>query len=145
MALQVFEVPGSGGNVVLSLLLLIPIALVALLAALFWPRPLRLEVTSHDLKVSGSIYGRTLARDDLELASARAVDLRREPALIPVRRSNGVGLPNYQVGWFRLKNGQRALCFLTRRESVLYLPTKTNFVLLLSTSEPDQLLAALGR
>ncbi len=74
-----------------------------------------------------------------------AVDLGREPALTPVRRSNGVGLANYQVGWFRLKNGQRALCFLTRRDSVLYLPTKKSFVLLLSTSEPEQLLAALGK
>ncbi|MET0791689.1 MAG: hypothetical protein ABW061_09235 [Polyangiaceae bacterium] len=40
---------------------------------------------------------------------------------------------------------RRALCFLTRRDSVLYLPTKQNFVLLLSTAEPDQLLAALAK
>src|SRR5689334_4032494 len=122
MASQVFEVPDAGGNVVLSMLLLIPIALSVVLAALFWPRALRVEVTSHELKVSGSIYGRTLSRGDLELQEARSVDLRREPALTPVRRSNGVGLGNYQVGWFRLRNGQRALCFLTRRDSVLYLP-----------------------
>lgn len=145
MASQVFEVPDAGGNVVLGLLLLIPVALSVVLAALFWPRPLRLEVTSHEVKVSGSIYGRTLSRGDLELEAARAVDLRREPALIPVRRSNGVSLASHQVGWFRLRNGQRALCFLTRRDSVVYLPTKANFVLLLSTSEPDQLLAALSK
>ena len=60
-------------------------------------------------------------------------------------RSNGVGLANYRVGWFRLKNGQRALCFLTRTDSVLYLPTNQSFVLLLSTSEPERLLNALER
>ena len=74
-----------------------------------------------------------------------SVDLGREPALIPARRSNRVGLANYQVGWFRSRSGQRALCFLTRRDSVHYLPTKTNFVLLLSMSEPEQLLTALAK
>jgi len=144
MASQVFEVPGGGGNALLTFLLLVPAALLLILTVLFWPRPLRVLVTPHELKVSGSVYGRTLARGDLDLSDARTVDLRHEPGLVPVRRSNGIGLPNYQVGWFRLKNGQRALCFLTRRDSVLYLPTKQNFVLLLSTSEPDRLLAALG-
>ena len=145
MASQVFEVPDAGSNTLLTLLLLLPALLLALLTVVFWPRPLRLQVTSHELKVSGSVYGRTLARSDLELGNARVVDLRREPTLTPVLRTNGVGLTNYQVGWFRLRNGQRALCFLTRRESVLYLPTKKNFVLLLSTSDPDQLLAALAK
>jgi hypothetical protein len=145
MAAQVFVVPNAGGNALLTCLLLVPAALAAVLAVVFWPRPLRVEVTSQELKVSGSVYGRALARGDLELEDARAVDLNREPALIPVRRSNGVGLANYQVGWFRLKNGRRALCFLTRRDKVLYLPTKNNFVLLLSITEPEQLLAALGK
>ena len=141
--MQVFEVPDAGGSTVLVLILLLPAALLALFAVALWPRPLRLEVTTQELRVSGSLYGRTLARGDLELDHARAVDLRHEHALVPVRRSNGVGLANYQVGWFVLKNGQRALCFLTRRDSVVYLPTKSSFVLLFSVSQPEQLLAAL--
>jgi len=44
-----------------------------------------------------------------------------------------------------LRDGKRALCFLTRRDSVIYLPTSQNFVLLLSVSEPDQLLEALRK
>ena len=145
MASQVFEVPDGGGSALLTLLLLLPAAILAVLAVLFWPRPLRVEVTPAELKVSGSIYGRTLQRSDLETANARVVDLGREPSLTPVLRSNGVGLANYRVGWFRLKNGQRALCFLTRTDSVLYLPTNQSFVLLLSTSEPERLLNALER
>jgi PH (Pleckstrin Homology) domain-containing protein len=90
------------------------------------------------------MLARSLARAELDLQDARAVDLSREPALTAVLRSNGVGLPNYQVGWFRSKNGQRALCFLTRRDSVMYLPAKRSFVPLLNTSEPDQLLSALA-
>jgi|SRR6188768_823361 len=145
MTPQIFRVPDEGGTVLLSLLLLLPAVLLVVLVFVFWPRALQIEVTSGELKVTGSIYGRTLSRADLELDAARAVDLGHERALIPVRRSNGIGLANYKVGWFRLKNGQRALCFLTRVDSVIYLPTKKDFVLLLSTSEPDRLLAALGK
>ena len=129
----------------LTLLLVVPAVLLVVLAMAFWPRPVAIQVTSGELKISGSVYGRTLARADLVLDSARGVDLSREPALKPVRRSNGIGLPNYQVGWFRLRNGQRALCFLTRQDSVIYLPTSQNFVLLLSVSAPDQLLDALRK
>ena len=142
-ALQVFQVPNAGGGAVLTFLLLAPAALLAVLAIVFWPRPLQIEVTASELKVTGSVYGRALMRSDIKLDDARSVDLSRESPLTPVRRMNGVGLANYQVGWFRLKNGQRALCFLTRMDSVVYLPTKRSFVLLLSTSEPLQLLAAL--
>ena len=142
-ALQVFPIPNAGGGALLAVVLLVPAFLLAVLAILFWPRPLQIEVTAQELKVSGSIYGRSLLRSDLELEQARAVDLQRESELTPVRRSNGVDLANYQVGWFRLKNGERALCFLTRTDSVLYLPTKRGFALLLSTAEPLRLLAAL--
>jgi len=126
-------------------MLLAPLVLLAVLAIVLWPRPLQVEVTSNELKIRGSIYGRTLARADLVLDAARGVDLSREPSLLPVRRSNGIGLANYQVGWFRLKDGERALCFLTRKDSVLYLPTRQKFALLLSLSAPEQLLEALRK
>lgn len=143
MELQVFPVPDAGGSALLACALLLPAALLAVLAVVFWPRPLQIEVTPRELKISGSVYGRALMRSDLELEAARVLDLSRERALSPERRTNGVGLANYQVGWFRLHNGQRALCFLTRMDSVVYLPTNKDFVLLLSSSEPAQLLAAL--
>jgi len=145
MTSQVFEVPNSGNSALLTFMLVVPAVLLVILAMTFWPRPVQLEVTSRELKISGSVYARTLARADLVLDAARAVDLSREPALTPVRRTNGIGLPNYQVGWFRLRDGQRALCFLTRRDSVVYLPTNQKFVLLVSVSGPDQLLEALRR
>ena len=44
-----------------------------------------------------------------------------------------------------VKDGERALCFLTRKDSVLYLPTRQKFALLLSLSAPDQLLEALKK
>lgn len=144
MTAQVFPIPNAGGTTALGAILLLPVALSALLALIFWPRSLQIEVEPRELKIRGSVYGRSIPRRDLDLEQARRVDLEREPGLSPVRRSNGVSLSNYRVGWFRLRNGQRALCFLTQRDRVLYLPTKVGYVLLLSLDQPEQLLSALA-
>jgi hypothetical protein len=143
MAMQVFDVPSGSGMGWLSFVLLIPITLSIVLAGMFWARPLRVEVNADAIQIRGSIYGRAVARGDLRIDQARIVDLSVDRDLVPRLRTNGVGLPNYRVGWFRLRNGQSALCFLTRSDSVLYVPTKQNYALLVSTSEPTELLGAL--
>lgn len=143
MTTQVFEIPNSGGTSWFVLALVVPLLLLSGLAALFFPRPLRVELTPDAVAVTGSIYGRRVALRSLKLDAARVVDLAHDAQLTPWLRTNGVGLPNYRVGWFRLRNGERALCFLTRSQRVLYLPTLDHFALLLSVSSPDALLSAL--
>ena len=55
----------------------------------------------------------------------------------------GTGLPGYQSGWFRLRNGERALLYLTDRTRAVYVPTTAGFSVLLSPAEPDRFIAAL--
>jgi len=145
MTTQVFDVPNAGGSGWLVLLVLLPLALAVGTGVLFWPRPLRVEVTADAVTIRGSIYGRSVPRSELNLEQARVVDLEREPGLKPRLRTNGVGLPNYRVGWFRLRDRERALCFLTRTDRVLYLPTTQSYALLVSAENPDALLGALRR
>ena len=145
MTTQVFDVPNAGGSGWLVLLVLLPLALAVGTGALFWPRTLRVEVTADAVTIRGSIYGRSVPRSELNLDQARAVDLEREPDLKPRLRTNGIGLPNYRVGWFRLRDRERALCFLTRTDRVLYLPTTQSYALLVSAENPDALLVALRR
>jgi hypothetical protein len=145
MTTQVFEIPSSGGTSWLLFALVAPLLLLLALAATFFPRPLSVELMSDALAVRGSVYGRRMPLSSLKLDDARVVNLKQEPALAPRWRTNGVGLPNYRVGWFRLRNGERALCFLTREDHVLYLPTAEHFALLVSVSTPDALLSALQR
>jgi hypothetical protein len=54
-------------------------------------------------------------------------------------------LPGYSAGWFRLRNGEKALAFVTDRQRVLYFPTWKGYSILLSVAEPDAMLAALRR
>jgi hypothetical protein len=143
MSFQVFEVPSTGSHTWLTALMLLPVVIGLALALAFWPRALNVEVTHESVTIRGSIYGRTVPRSQLRLSEARIVNLAQEPTLRPRIRTNGVGLPSYQVGWFRLSDRERALCFLTTTEAVLYLPTTENYALLISTADPDALLHSL--
>jgi hypothetical protein len=142
--MQVFEVPSTGNHSWLTALMLVPVVTGLAVALLFWPRALSVEVTHEAVIVRGSIYGRSVPRSQLRLSEARIVDLASEPALRPRVRTNGTGLPNYKVGWFRLSDRERALCFLTTTDSVLYLPTTENYALLISTADPAGLLNSLN-
>lgn len=56
-------------------------------------RTLRVEVNPRALHIRGDLYGRHIPTDHLKVDPARIVDLRDEPALQPVLRTNGIGLP----------------------------------------------------
>src|SRR5271156_1982355 len=73
----------------------------------------RFEVSPVGLRLRGDFYGRFIPAADLRLDSARAVDLRAEPALAPRIRTVGTALKGYQAGWFRLRDGEKALLYVT--------------------------------
>ena len=123
-------------------------ALMLLILAMFLffiysARYTRFEATNEGLGIRGTLYGRRFSWQQLQLDGARIVNLRDERDLQPTFRTNGVGLPSYQAGWFRTRSAGRALLFLTRRERVLAVPTTDGYTLLLSPADPVGLLAAL--
>ena len=100
-------------------------------------------LTDEDLRLNVPLYRRTIPNAEIAVNQARIVDLNNEPPLNPRFRTNGIGLPGYRVGWFRLRNGDRALAAITRPKQVLYVPTTRDYSLLLSVAEPEELLQAL--
>jgi hypothetical protein len=74
---------------------------------------------------------------------ARRVDLGSQVELRPKWRRMGTGLPGYQAGWFRLRNGEKALLYLTDRTRAVYIPTTAGYSLLLSPADPDRFLSQL--
>ncbi len=101
------------------------------------------EVFADSLRLRGDLYGRTIPKSQLQLNLARRVDFRLEPELLPKWKRIGTGLPGYQSGWFRLRNGDKALLYLTDRTKAVYVPTSEGYSLLLSPMDPDGFLAAL--
>lgn len=103
----------------------------------------QVELTSRILKIDVPMYGRTIPLTSLKLDAAKIVDLAAENSLALKRRTNGIGLPNYAAGWFKLGNGEKALAFVTDIHNVLYLPTREGYSVLISVVEPAKMLAAL--
>jgi len=103
----------------------------------------RFEIRADGLRLDGDLYGRLVPKSQLRVDLARRVDLGRDEALRPRWRRMGTGLPGYQAGWFRLRNGEKALLYLTDRSRAVYIPTTAGYSLLLSPADPDGFLSRL--
>lgn len=141
---QVFELAKAANAGWLPVLLLVPTLLLAVVTWVFWPRTITAEVHPDKLTIRGSPYGRSIPRDELVTDRMRITDLDSDPSLSFSYRTNGVRLPGYAVGWFKLKNGDKALSFVTERRGVVYLPTRKGVVLLVSLKDPAAFVKALG-
>jgi hypothetical protein len=103
----------------------------------------RFEIRADGLRLEGDLYGRLLPKAQLRVDLARRVDLTREEQLRPKWRRIGTALPGYQSGWVRLRNGEKALLYLTDRTRAVYIPTTAGYSVLLSPADPDGFLAQL--
>lgn len=98
-------------------------------------------INPQGLTIKNAIfYGRTIRKDEIAIDGARIINLNEEPAYKPALRTNGIGLPGFQSGWFRLKNKEKALLFVTDYQKVLYLPTTKDYSLLISVTDPETML-----
>jgi len=139
-------VPASGLAVWVSVIL---VAILIVLIALFgWiiysARNTAVHVEPEGLRISGTLYGRRIPLASLRLGEARQLNLGRDTDHQLKWRTNGIGLPGYKAGWFRLKNGEKALAFITDPHRVVYIPTDDGYSLLLSAQEPARILQSLG-
>jgi len=143
---QVFPIiPASGGPFwllgVVGVFLLALLFLFAYLA--YSSRNVKFEVSTEGLRIKGDIYGRTIPTRALVADKAKVLDLSREKEYQLSWRTNGAGLPGYKSGWFRLKNGEKGLVFVTDTRQVVYLPTREGYSVLLSVARPSDFIQAL--
>ena len=105
----------------------------------------RFEFTEAGLSLRGDIYRRTVPYAALDPDGMRLVDWRSERDLEPVARTMGTGVPGYRSGWFRLRNGQKALLFVSTGHPVVHLPTHDGYALQLTPGDPRAFMAAVTR
>ena len=138
---------------VLWLVGLVPLVVLVIVIGVLWAsingaRTARFELSPEGLRLRGDWYGRLIPADQLVRGAARRVDFAQAPELLPGRKTMGTSFSGYQAGWFRLRNGDRALLYLTDRQKAVYVPTTEGYGVLLSPSEPEKFLSvlnALGR
>ena len=76
------------------------------------------------------------------LPAAGAPGVVLVPGSGPVNKDEAVG-PGYSVGWFRLRDGRRALLFLTRAARFVVVDTRAGFLLIVGVDEPETLVDAI--
>lgn len=73
------------------------------------------------------MYGRLVPASAIRADAIRIVDVNQTPELARRVRTFGTSVSGYQAGWFRLRNGEKALLYLTDRRQAVYVPTTAGF------------------
>jgi len=102
-------------------------------------------VSPEGLRITGTLYGRTIPKDQLLIQMIKSLNLKTDDQFRPKWRTNGIGLPQYQAGWFKLNNGEKALLFLTDKNNVVYIPTKLKYSILISVPDTSIFIDSLKK
>ena len=134
--------PAQANEQLRGLLLSAVVAMLSVLPILWALRRRVLFLTARELVFRGGFFSRKIPISSLRLAAAQQLSLFDRMELAPRWRTNGIRLPGYRVGWFRLRNGDKALMYMTDPFRITHLPTSEGFALMFST---DALIPALQR
>lgn len=124
---------------------ILAIVLIALAYTAYSSRNSRVEIGNDRIRLVGDFWGREIPFQLINIADARILDLHKKSDLAPRRRTFGTGLPGYASGWFKLRNGEKALVYLSRSTDVAYVPTTDGYSLLLSVENPHMFIDTLER
>jgi hypothetical protein len=145
---DVFPIIPAGGGPLWVLLVIggLMLAVVAFFAFIaYGSRHSAVEVSDAGLRIQALFYGREIPFSSLLIEAARPLDLAREKEYAPVLRTNGIGLPGYRAGWFKLRNGHKALAFVTDQRRVALIPTRDGYLVMVSVPDPAAFLDTLRR
>ncbi|OGO20421.1 MAG: hypothetical protein A2Z15_03700, partial [Chloroflexi bacterium RBG_16_50_11] len=119
-------VPASSGPYMfIWILSLVLIALIVFFVYIgYASRHASFAVTDDGLRIRASLYSRTIPKADIAVEGVKVINLKLDSQYKPKMRTNGIGLPGYAEGWFKLQNKEKALLFLTDSSRVVYVPTK---------------------
>ena len=129
-----------------AIISLILVGVLVLMVWLAWSmQHVRFTVSNDGLRLQGDLYGRLIPLKSLKLDEAVVANLKTDQDLQPKWRTMGTALPGYAAGWFKLRNGEKALLFVTDKTRVARIPTTEGYTVMVSVSEPAALIDELKR
>ena len=145
---EVFPIIPASGKIFwllgpLGLLLLVLVGLFGYIA--YSSQHVEFVVSPDGLRIRGEIYGRLVPAASLLASNSKSIDLRCESEYRPRIRTNGVGLPGYWSGWFRLRNREKALLFVTDFSRVVYIPKRDGYAVMLIVANVEGFLQSIRR
>lgn len=131
---------------VAGIALLGPLVLLQGLFLLFaWRiRDAGVALSARALGIDTGVARRIVPLAALAARGVRVVNLAERSDLRPLLRTWGIGLPGLQAGWYRLRDGSKALCLVTERQRVCLLEDDRGLRYLLSITDPAPLQRALA-
>ena len=96
-----------------------------------------LTLTESELIIKAALYGRKIPLENIMIDGIKAISLDHDTDYNLAFRTNGTAMSQYKSGWFRLKNHEKALVFITDKNSVALIPTK-DYLLLFSMDNIDE-------
>lgn len=129
---------------VIPLLVVLFVALLVLFTFIAYSsQNAHFELSAEGLRIRGDLYGRMIPAAALIGEQARTMDLTENREYRPRWRTLGTGMPGYRAGWFRLRNREKALLYVTDASRIVYIPTRENYSVLLSVAERERFLQKL--
>ncbi len=124
-------------------------AMIALLLVVAWiavdrlVHRHRLTIDAAGIDVATTLYRQRLAWTDLDLSTARVIEMDEHPESRPLLKTSGVSLPGFRSGWFRSRNFSKLFLAVSGGSRLLRIPTREGYTLLLQPGDPGALLARL--
>lgn len=133
-----------------AIVMIIPLVLFLIMAGVFGyisysMKNVTFELSSKGIKISGDMYARFIPSASLMRDKARIIDVMKETGYRTSMRTNGIALPGYTSGWFRIRNGEKVLRFVTDTKAMIYIPTKDGYSLMISPQNPEEFLEDLKK
>lgn len=100
-------------------------------------------LNAQAIGIDSGFGSRLIALQRFASRGVREIDLTQHPQLRPLLKTWGIGLPGFRAGWYRLRDGRKALCLITDRTNVCLLEDDTGLVYLVSLDDPAPLRRAL--
>jgi hypothetical protein len=110
------------------------VLVVAFIGIIYFQEKPSVYIGNGFLTIKSLFYGKSISVEEIDVNGIRRLDLNNDRDYNIKIRTNGIGLPNYHVGWMKLNNGNKALVYLTDKTSVVLIPTN-DYDVLISTDD----------
>ena len=128
---------------IIIFIVLIMVLIVFIIGFVFSMKHTTISIKNNEVIIKTFLYGRKIQIEDILINEIQTINLKQNNEYNVSIRTNGIGLPNFHLGWMKLKNGKKALVYLTNKENVLLMPTK-NFVVLFSMQKTEEFIKKLN-
>jgi hypothetical protein len=140
-----FEViPQPKGNIFAFPIIMIIFVFIVMLfitwlmvGTIFTTKNTSISIKDGEVIINSFLYGRKITIENILINEIKTINLNQDKEYSISVKTNGISLPNYKFGWMRLKNGKKALVYLTNEEKVLLMPTK-DFIILFSMEKTEE-------